>query len=165
MLNVVAGGTLSAATSFTVGSAPSALLRADLNSDGIDELIVANSGDNTVTVISRTAAGVPMSSVSYAVGANPVGLGVGDADGDGLRDVVVTNAAGNNIALLRGLGRGALTDAEFFTGGLKSRAGLDGGRDKQWSFVACRRKRGDTLAVLLGVYAWHGRNPHVCVLR
>jgi uncharacterized protein (TIGR03437 family) len=98
---------------FTVGAAPQSMAVGDFNGDGQPDLVVANSGDNTVTILLgngmggfAAAAGSP-----FAVGAAPQSVAVGDFNGDGQPDLVVANSGDNTVTILLGNGMGGFTAA------------------------------------------------------
>ena len=98
-----------APVAFSTGTDPRGLAVQDLDGDGKPELIVANWGDNTVSVFHHTGAGgITTNSFAaatiFAVGANPQGLAVADLDGDGKPDVVTANnnyGTTNSVSILR----------------------------------------------------------------
>ena len=108
------GGFTPALTSpFAVGTAPQSIATGDFNGDGKLDLVTANSGANTITVLLgngsgkfTTAAGSP-----FSVGATPVFVAVGDFNGDGHADIVTANSADNTVTILLGNGSGAFTPA------------------------------------------------------
>src|SRR5208337_4311790 len=79
---------------FSVGSGPRGVAVQDLDGDGKPEIVVANWGDSTVSVLRNL--GQPGSidtnsfapAVNFAVGANPQTLAIADLDGDGQPDIV-----------------------------------------------------------------------------
>ena len=92
-----------------VGKQPVALLAEDINGDQGRDLIVANRGDNTVTVLLSNqdyrAVGNP-----YVTARAPSALSVADLNGDKIKDIlaVCNNGDGNDLSVLRGIGNGAL---------------------------------------------------------
>jgi hypothetical protein len=67
-----------AATSFTtsnisVGIRPFQLATADLNGDGIPDLIVSNGGSNSISVLMGNGDGTFQNRVDFAVGTSPIG--------------------------------------------------------------------------------------------
>ncbi len=98
---------------FTVGSGPTSVAVADFNGDGVADLAVANSGDNTVSVLLGNGSGgfTTASSSPFAVGLGPTSVAVADFNGDGVADLAVANQNSNNVTVLLGNGSGGSTAA------------------------------------------------------
>jgi len=79
---------------------------ADLNGDGMTDLVVLNHGSNSVNVRLGAGGGAFQPPVSYPVGAGPTELVVIDVNDDGKLDLVVLNTGGNSVSVLRGNGDG-----------------------------------------------------------
>ncbi len=71
---------------------------ADLNGDGIADLIVANSGSNDVLVFLGNADGTFQAARSFFAGENPVGITVAYLKGDNVPDLVIANEGSNDIS-------------------------------------------------------------------
>lgn len=98
-------------TSYSVDGEPTALLLSDLNSDGRDDLVVAQYGLGQVGALLSPAAG-PMLVTPVkvaAVGTKPIALAGGELNGDSRVDVAVANFDSNSISLLRGAGDGTFS--------------------------------------------------------
>jgi hypothetical protein len=94
-----------------VGGAPVGVAVGDFNGDGIPDLAVTNSLDNTVSVLLgngdgsfTAAAGSPIT-----VGSSPHAVMVGDFNGDGFADLAVGNANDNTVSVLLGNGKGGFS--------------------------------------------------------
>jgi hypothetical protein len=87
--------------------APSAVRVADLNGDGIPDLVVANSGGNNVLVYLGDGHGSFGPALSFPVGTNPVAVTISDLTGDGVPDLIVANEGSNDVSILFGQGRGS----------------------------------------------------------
>lgn len=90
---------------FATGSDPLSVAGADINGDGQPDLIVANYGDNTVSVLlSTTAPGAAVPSFApqqvFATGTNPRSVTIADVNGDGRPDIIVANRASNTVSVL-----------------------------------------------------------------
>jgi hypothetical protein len=91
--------------SFGTGTHPYAFTTADVNGDGKPDLVVANSGDNNVSVLlNNTAPGAPTPSFaarwSFLAGTNPYWVTAADVNGDGKPDLVVANYGESAISVL-----------------------------------------------------------------
>ena len=109
LLNTTAMGattpTFAAQQTFATGMNPDALAVGDFNGDGKPDLVVANSGTNTVSVLlNTTAMGATTPTFAtqqtFATGTGPAALAVGDFNGDGKPDLAVANAGGNTVSVL-----------------------------------------------------------------
>jgi hypothetical protein len=83
---------------------PGAVQLADLNGDGIPDLIVVNSGGNNVLVYPGLGNGQFGPELNggkgFSVGTDPVSVTVADVNGDGRPDLVVANNGSNDVSLL-----------------------------------------------------------------
>ncbi len=102
--------------------APGAVKAADMNGDGIPDLIVANSGGNDVLIypgLGDGQFGPPIGGTEgFAVGTDPTGLTVADLNGQ--PDLLVSNTGSNDITVLLGQGTGStwtMTDGPRLTAG------------------------------------------------
>ena len=110
------GGFAAAANSpFAVGSAPVSVAAGDFNNDGKNDLAVANSGDNTVTVLLGTGMGgfTAAAGSPFAVGKAPVAVAAADFNGDNILDLAVANSADDTVTVLLGAGTGRFTAAPY----------------------------------------------------
>ncbi|MGO8836785.1 MAG: FG-GAP-like repeat-containing protein [Limisphaerales bacterium] len=95
---------------FQVGAGPRGLAVRDLDGDGKPEIVVANWGDSTVSVLRNISqpGGIDTNSfapaVVFATGANPQTLAIADLDGDGQPDIVTANnnyGTDESVSILR----------------------------------------------------------------
>ena len=92
---------------------PSGLTVAELNGDGISDLVVANEGSNDLTILFGKGNGTDWSFVPgprLKVGTRPVSTTLADVNGDGIQDIFCVNQGSNNVMVLKGLGRGFFDD-------------------------------------------------------
>jgi hypothetical protein len=101
--------TFQAPATLNTGNAPFEIAAGDLNKDGKQDLVVANSQSNSIGVLLGNGAGTFLPQASTTVGSSPFGVAVGDLNRDGILDVVVANDGANTVSILLGTGTGALT--------------------------------------------------------
>jgi hypothetical protein len=92
---------------FETGDDPRGIVAADMNGDGIPDLVVTNNDSRDVTVL-LGGDGTLMSLGQFDTGIAPEALAVGDMDDDGDLDVVTANREGDNISVLLNDGGGML---------------------------------------------------------
>ena len=95
-----------AAITTSVGNRPSSSAVGDVNGDGIPDIVTANAGDGTVSILIGNGNGTFQPQFIVAVGSNPRSIALADLNGDGKLDIVTVNANDNTISLLRGNGNG-----------------------------------------------------------
>ena len=99
----------SSATNRAVCSPPAHVKLADMNGDGIPDLIVANSGANNVLVypgLGNGQFGPPIGGITgFAVGTDPTGLTVANLNGQ--PDLLVADTGSNQVSVLLGQGSGS----------------------------------------------------------
>ena len=155
---------------FATGSDPTSVAVSDLNGDGRPDLIVANRGSNTVSVLlNTTAPGATTPSFaaqqSFATGISPNMVTAADVNGDGRPDILVANGYSSNLGvLLNTTAPGATTlsfaaQQTFATGGTPQSvtvADLNGdGRPD----VLLASYASNTVSVMLNTPAVLGSNP------
>ncbi|HET6724967.1 MAG TPA: FG-GAP-like repeat-containing protein [Gammaproteobacteria bacterium] len=81
---------------------------ADLNGDGIGDIIAGNYDANasSISVLMATGKGAFKSHVDYQTGYSPFSLAVADFDGDGKQDVIAADSNNADVTLLSGQGNG-----------------------------------------------------------
>ena len=115
-------GTFDPAVNYTVGSGPYGISIGDFNSDGIQDLAVANYSSNNVSILlgngfNGQGNGTFASPWNYAAGSRPIDISVGDFNSDGIQDLAVTNYFGNNLSILLGDGINGQGDGTFTSAG------------------------------------------------
>ena len=98
-------------------SAPVAIATADFNLDGKLDLVVANSGANTVSILLGNGDGTFAPKVDYPTGSQPMAVAVGDFNGDGVPDLAVVNQADNTVSILLGSGGGTFASQAVYATG------------------------------------------------
>lgn len=88
------------------GDAPYAAALGHFNLDENIDLVVANKGSNTVSILLGNGDGSFNPETSFKAGDKPVDLSVGDIDEDGYSDIVVANLESRNVSALFGNGDG-----------------------------------------------------------
>jgi type II secretory pathway component GspD/PulD (secretin) len=91
------------------GYSPAGMATADVNADGHTDLIVADQGNNTVSVFLSNGDGTFQPRVDYPVGNSPVSVAVDDLNADGILDLAIANNgaptennSGDSVTILLG---------------------------------------------------------------
>jgi len=79
------------ALEYSTGVGPKGAASGDLNHDGWLDLVVANSTDNTVSVLLGKGDGTFQNHVDYPTGKGPSSVAIANLNGDGNPDLVVTD--------------------------------------------------------------------------
>ncbi len=102
-------GVFAAATSFdSGGDGEYGLAAADMNNDGISDLIVGAQDSEDIVVLLGTGAGTFNPGLVQSAGGQVWQLVTGDVNGDGNMDVTTSNAFSNTGSILIGNGNGTL---------------------------------------------------------
>ena len=87
-----------------VGSCPQGVVTADIDQDGIPDLIVVNLGDNDImtlqNITSLLATSVSFNQQTFATGSEPMALVITDANDDGQADFATANAGDDTVSVL-----------------------------------------------------------------
>src|SRR5436190_419499 len=94
------------------GAFPRALAVGDVNHDGRPDLVVANNGGDSVSLLIGTGNGAFQTQQVLAVGHAPRGLTLADFNGDGRPDLVVANGGGGSVSVLLGVTGGGFGPAQ-----------------------------------------------------
>ena len=105
--NGAGDGTFAAPVSYAVGLRPTAIAAADVNEDGITDLLITCRSSNAVFVAlgqgsNGVGDGTFATASGYAATSLPAAITTGDFDADGITDLAV--AGNNGVSILRGLG-------------------------------------------------------------
>jgi hypothetical protein len=91
---ISASGYFTVASSPVVGSQPQSVVAADVNGDGRLELITANAGSTTLTVLTNNGSGVFGSNATLDVNSTPQCVVAADVNGDGKPDLICVSSSG-----------------------------------------------------------------------
>jgi len=102
---------------FGTGSAPSAVVAANLNGDASADAVVTNLGSSTISIRLGAGTGLAPDRADFGTGSLPVAVVVADLNGDGFPDVATADRTGSTITVLHGRGDGTLADrTDYDTG-------------------------------------------------
>ena len=90
----------------------------DVNGDGALDLIVANSGSNSISILPGTGTGTFQAASDHATGNAPFWISPGDFNGDGKVDLAVSNDGDSTVTVFLNDGSGGLTSTGPYSTGL-----------------------------------------------
>ena len=147
-----------------MGDFPHDIVMGDLDADGDLDLVVANFGDDTVSVLVNEGDTEFAVEVQYVVGTGPTSLALGDFDGDDDLDVAVANAFSDDVSMMLNDGNGILQEQVLFNAHFGPQSVVQGdadgdcdgpfpqlhlrlsGADSQWPYPVRRAARCHSLA-------------------
>ena len=109
--NMSTSGTINIANfvrkDFTSGTGATFISVADLDNDGKQDVIVANQGENTLSIFKNISASGNISfngPVKIATPSTPIGIGIGDFDKNGWLDIATANHGNGTISIFTNKG-------------------------------------------------------------
>ena len=105
---------------YVTGYNPFSVTSADVNGDGQPDLITANYGSDTVSVLKNNGTGVFAYKVDYATGISPSSVTSADVNGDSKLDLIVANFDSGTVSVLKNNGDGTFATKEDYATGLYS---------------------------------------------
>ncbi|MEK6407428.1 MAG: FG-GAP-like repeat-containing protein [Acidobacteriota bacterium] len=105
------------AASLTVNGSPAELEIGDFNEDGNQDLAVADSRDNSVSIRLGDGTGGFSGPTTVPVGANPITVRIADFNGDGHQDFVTANFHSSSVSVRLGNGAGGFSGTTNFNAG------------------------------------------------
>jgi len=100
ILQGLGNGSFQVLQTLGTGSNPSFLVAADFNLDGKLDLMVANTGSNSISLLLGIGNGNFQPQLDFAAGSAPSWMAVADLNGDGRADLMVADSDSNSLSVL-----------------------------------------------------------------
>jgi microcystin-dependent protein len=99
LYTVAPNGKVNRSTAFSTTLLPTRIAAADLTGNGLDDLVVANSLDNSIQIAFQQPDGTFSAPITRPTGEAPSDLSLVDLSGDGQPDIVVSNQASGDVSV------------------------------------------------------------------
>jgi hypothetical protein len=133
-----------------VNTAPTPVVVADFNGDGIPDLAVANRESNNLSVLLGNGDGTFQAPINTTTGTTPTAMVAADFNGDGRQDLAVANQGDNSVTVFFGNGDGTFTANATYTVGNTPTAIAFGQCGSGTPCLAVVNQSDQTVSVLLG---------------
>jgi hypothetical protein len=94
-------GTLGSPAYYPVGFYPGQAIVADMNGDGLPDLLAMSEGDDNIALLLNNGDGTFQNGVAYGVQSTLYAIAAGDLNGDGKLDFVGVNYGSNNASIFK----------------------------------------------------------------
>ena len=111
-------GSVIRTTAFSTPFLPTRIAAADLTGDGLDDLVVANSLNNTIQVAFQQPGRTFAAPLTLNVGVTPSDIALVDVDQDGRKDIVVADQASGTVTVLLNDSIHPFSNVETFQAGV-----------------------------------------------
>ena len=124
---------------------------ADLNGDGIPDLVASESSTSTLMVLLGNGDGTFLAGTSFQAGSGALSVSIADFNGDGIADLVSADNGANTLSVMLGNGDGTFSARRSFQSGTDTYAAsvADFNNDGIMDLVSADAGS-NTLSVLLG---------------
>ena len=85
---------------FPAGTNPTSIAIADFNQDGLPDLAVTATGDNSFALLLGAGGGLFNAPIEVPVGTTPDSAATADFNGDGLPDLAISNFGSNSVSVI-----------------------------------------------------------------
>ncbi|MEY4530886.1 MAG: hypothetical protein RLZZ156_1607, partial [Deinococcota bacterium] len=150
--NVAArGAEFATKTDYTTGSSPSSVVVADVNSDTKVDIIAANFGGASLSVLLGNGDGTFQAKTDHTTGSGPSSVVVADVNSDTKLDIITANLNSNSSSVLLGNGDGTFQAKTDYTTGSGPRSVViaDVNNDTKLDIITAN-SGGNSSSVLLG---------------
>ena len=116
-------GTFQPQQTYATGSEPISVAVADLNGDGMPDIVTANAGDNTVSVLMGNGDGTFQPQATFTpCRLEPISVAVADVNGDGIPDIITADYETGQVSVLLGDGHGNFSSPQLYQVGAYPRS-------------------------------------------